>query len=55
EALQVLKFAVKKGRGLDFTHGTAKEDEIKWSEAEMDEQCVVPEDIPSFIASLLGS
>ncbi|KAJ7185959.1 hypothetical protein C8R46DRAFT_881288, partial [Mycena filopes] len=54
EALQMLKFVIKQGLTLNFTDGMAKEDEIKWLETEMDEQSAVPEDITSFIASLLG-
>ncbi|KAJ7165783.1 hypothetical protein C8R46DRAFT_899936, partial [Mycena filopes] len=54
EALQMLKFVIKQGLTLNFTDGMAKEDEIKWLETEMDEQSAVPEDITSFIASLLS-
>lgn len=53
EALQMLKFSVKKGRGLDFTAGTGKEAELSILEEETKEKGLVPEDITSFIASLL--
>lgn len=55
EALQMLKFAIKSGGGLDFTTGTSKEEEIKWLEALMHDQNVVPSDITSFIASLVAN
>lgn len=55
EALQMLKYAFNHGRGLNFTAGMSKDDEIKWLEALMDEQGAVPEDITSFIASLLAN
>ncbi|KAJ7161271.1 hypothetical protein C8R43DRAFT_880446, partial [Mycena crocata] len=55
EALQMLKFIIKQGFGLDFTAGTSREDEIKLLEALMDDQSTVPEDITSFIASLLAN
>ncbi|KAJ7498444.1 hypothetical protein B0H11DRAFT_1714989, partial [Mycena galericulata] len=53
EALQILKFFIKQGHSLDFTAGTSKEAEIQWLESLMEEQSAVPQDITSFIASLL--
>ena len=49
EALQMLKFSVKQGRGLDFTSGTSKESEIMDLELFINEQVSVPEDINGFI------
>jgi hypothetical protein len=54
EALQILKFFVKQGNSLDFTAGTSKDAEIEWLEGLMREQGAIPEDITSFIASLLA-
>lgn len=54
EALQMLKFTIKQARELNFTAGTAKEDEIQWLEGLMEDQALVPEDITSFVALLLG-
>jgi len=56
EALQMLKFSVKKGRPLNFTAGTSRDNEIAYLESEMTEKDVVPEDVmgfTSFIQSLL--
>ncbi|KAJ7660135.1 hypothetical protein DFH06DRAFT_989212 [Mycena polygramma] len=56
EALQMLKFSIKKGRGLDFTAGTSREAELALLELEMDQHGLVPEDptgYSSFIRSLL--
>jgi hypothetical protein len=53
EALQLLKFRVRKGKGLDFTAGFDWEDELKDLELEMRHHHGVPEDITSFINSLL--
>lgn len=55
EALQMLKFFIKQGGDLDFTAGTSKQDEIDWLEAEMKDISTVPEDLTSFIASLLSN
>ena len=52
EALQMLKFSVKQGRGLDFTSGTSKESEIMDLELFVNEQVSVPEDINGFIRQL---
>ncbi|KAJ6624132.1 hypothetical protein B0H10DRAFT_1785214, partial [Mycena sp. CBHHK59/15] len=56
EALQMLKFSVKKGRPLNFTARTSREEEIMCLELEMAEKDVVPDDVTgfsSFIQSLL--
>jgi hypothetical protein len=55
EALQMLKFIVKQGYGLDFTAGMNKDDEINWLEGLMNDQSAIPEDITSFVASLLAN
>ena len=52
EALQMLKFSVKQGQGLDFTSGTSKESEIMDLELMINEQVSVPEDINGFIRRL---
>ena len=52
EALQMLKFSVKQGQGLDFTSGTSKESEIMDLELMINEQVSVPEDINGFIQRL---
>ncbi|KAH7904016.1 hypothetical protein BJ138DRAFT_1019731 [Hygrophoropsis aurantiaca] len=53
EALQILKFSFKHGERLNFTSGTTKEEEISIMEAVFADQMRVPEDINSFIDSLL--
>lgn len=56
EALQMLKFSIKKGHGLNFTAGTSKEEELALLEAEMADKVLIPEDITGFnlfIQSLL--
>ena len=53
EALQMLKFTINRGRGLDFTCGTSKESELRTLELSMSEEVTVPEDINAFIQSLL--
>lgn len=55
EALQMLKFVLRQGRGLDFTAGTSKEAELKWLEGFLADESSVPEDITSFVASLLAT
>lgn len=55
EALQMLKFSLKKGRALlNFTKGTARESELIELERLGEEQVGVPEDITEFIQSLLA-
>ncbi|KAF7347428.1 HAT family dimerization domain-containing protein [Mycena venus] len=58
EAFQMLKFSIKKGRGLNFTAGTSRDEEIALMEAETEERGLVPEDptgYSSFIQSLLAT
>lgn len=54
EALQMLKFSIRKGRGLDFTAGTGKEAEIEALEGAAKDQMIVPEDMTAFVDSLLA-
>jgi hypothetical protein len=53
EALQILKFSVRQGRGLNFTEGWGWDDELRALEDLMDERQRIPEDITSFIATLM--
>ena len=48
----MLKFAVHKGKGLNFTAGTAKSIEIMELEALASDKMMIPEDIMAFIATL---
>ncbi|KAK7015696.1 hypothetical protein R3P38DRAFT_2389417, partial [Favolaschia claudopus] len=48
EALQMLKFSVKKGRPLNFTAGTSREEEIALMEMETNDSGLVPEDATGF-------
>ncbi|KAJ7472383.1 hypothetical protein B0H11DRAFT_1729332, partial [Mycena galericulata] len=48
EALQMLKFSIKKGRGLNFTAGTSREAELALMELDMAESGLVPEDATGF-------
>ena len=50
EALQLLKFATKQGRGLNFTEGLNQDDET--SELEKKEKAQPVEDIPFIVPSL---
>ncbi len=52
EALQMLKFAFKRGQFLNFTEGTSKEAEVVALETLLAEQDRVPEDITTFIEQL---
>lgn len=52
EALQMLKFSVQKGRGLNFTEGLDKESEINELEKMATDEGRIPEDMMAFIASL---
>jgi len=51
-ALQMLKFSVKQGRGLDFTNGLNWEDELNELEILTSARSRVPEDVGAFRASL---
>ena len=53
EALQLLKFSVKQGRGLNFTAGLSIEEQLKEMELSELVKNQVPEDLTSFIAELL--
>ncbi len=55
EALRILKFSVKKGRGLNFTEGLSHIEQLQQLEAEMAEDRRVPEDVSSFTTSLVYS
>jgi hypothetical protein len=52
EALQMLKFSVNKGRGLDFTAGMGKIVELDEMEDFEIAEGKIAEDIMAFIASL---
>lgn len=52
EALQMLKFSVRNGRGLNFTEGMTYEDEVQYLENDLGDERRVPEDISSFTESL---
>lgn len=52
EALQLLKFSIRQGRGLNFTNGLDWADELQELESLADLHQGTPEDIPSFINSL---
>jgi hypothetical protein len=54
EALHILKFLVRQGRGLNFTEGWGWDDELQELEELMDEWQQIPEDISSFIATLMA-
>jgi hypothetical protein len=52
EALQMLKFTVCKGKGLEFTAGTARSVEISELEALVSDKTLISKDIMAFIATL---
>lgn len=52
EALQMLKFSLRKGRSLDFSAGTSKTAELIELEAFENHESIVPEDLMAFISSL---
>ena len=52
EALQMLKYSVKKGHGLDFTADTKAEEEEEMLESMMVASSRYPEDSSSFAESL---
>ena len=54
EALQLLKFTLRNGRSLDFTSGLGYMDELHEMERQESEKNDVPEDVTSFIQSLLS-
>ncbi|KAL4254558.1 Zinc finger BED domain-containing [Pleurotus pulmonarius] len=53
ECLQMLKFSIKQGRGLDFTHGTSKDNEYSELEALNVDRSAIPEDVAAFARSLV--
>ena len=53
EALQVLKFHVKQGNSLDFTEGTGREEEILELELDSERASMIPQDIETYLKSLL--
>ncbi|KAI0042417.1 hypothetical protein FA95DRAFT_1500132 [Auriscalpium vulgare] len=55
EMLQMLKFTIRQGRGLNFTEGFTVEEELAHMESSESHQAQVPEDYASYISSLRGS
>ncbi|KAJ7340555.1 hypothetical protein DFH08DRAFT_963442 [Mycena albidolilacea] len=58
EAFQMLKFSISKGRELNFTVGTSRDEEIAVVEAEAEEHTLLLEDATGygyFIQSLLDA
>jgi hypothetical protein len=53
EALQLLKYSIRQGRGLDFTAGYDWNDELQELEEHGNRLATVSEDINSFVRSLL--
>jgi len=53
EALQMVKFLLKRGRPLNFTECTSKQDELELMERLVSEQTAVPDDLNEYISSLL--
>lgn len=53
EALQILKFSSRQGVGLNFTNGMSHLDQVNELEVLAKEHVVIPEDLPTFIATLL--
>jgi len=54
EALQLLKFTLRNGRSLDFTSGLDYMDKLNEMEKGESRQNDIPEDIASFVQSLLS-
>lgn len=52
EALQMLKFSVVKGCGINFTSGTSREDELRVLEEYASDEASILEDMMAFICSL---
>ncbi|EDQ98464.1 uncharacterized protein LACBIDRAFT_300245 [Laccaria bicolor S238N-H82] len=55
EMLQMLKFSLKSGKSLDFSKGTSHADVILFLEASEEDENGVPEDINTYIRSLLST
>ena len=53
EALQILKFSLRQGVGLNFTNGMFHLDQVNELEVLAKEHVIIPEDLPTFIAMLL--
>jgi len=54
EALQMLKYTINHGCGLDFTHGTSKEAELQALELSIHDEVSYSEDMNAFIQALLA-
>jgi hypothetical protein len=54
EALQLLKFSVRNGGSLDFTSGLNYTEELEEMETKETVQGQVPEDVHSFVRSLIA-
>ena len=54
EALQMLKYMINRGHGLNFTHRTSKEAELRALELSMHDEVSYPEDMNAFIQALLA-
>jgi hypothetical protein len=54
EALQLLKFNMRNGRSLDFTSGLDYTDELEEMDLKERIQNHIPEDVNSFVQSLLA-
>ena len=54
EALQMLKFSIRNGRGLSFTSGMDEDAQLHELEELIGHQTSVPEDMHAFIKSLAG-
>lgn len=52
EALQIVKYSIKQGRGLNFTSGYAWQDELVELELLTDARAHVPEEMTSFKQAL---
>ncbi len=52
EALQMLNFSIRKGRGVNFTDGLNEASQIEELEALPHQQTLVPKDMQAFIRSL---
>jgi len=53
EALQMVKFLLKRGCLLNFTECTSKQDELELMERLVNKQTAVPDDLNEHIRSLL--
>ncbi|KAG1746323.1 hypothetical protein EDB19DRAFT_1631662 [Suillus lakei] len=53
EALQILKFSIRHGRGLNFSEGTDRATVLQEMEMSTSDATSIPEDIAAFIDSLV--